>query len=678
MKRLALVAWVVMLAGVAAAQSPGVPGKFFRIDDGTDTRTMDVAWYDSLATAASVALKLPIANPTFTGTLTGPTGTFTSLNVGAYNLVADFATTAMLWNYLLKSGGVVSATQSGTGVEDSILRVNSENNPTNGALFGVTNEDNLRFLIDAEGDATLAGSMNTAALIINGTGRINSGGVATLAAGSTVGAYTVDQDFATTASDAAKLPLAGGTMTGTATTPQVIVTSATEGLYYRDIDPLNDNEHSFYISSRPAATGYDVSASRFEGAAVATVTGAQGLAMALDVIPGAGATDFTGNGLAWIDVLSTDNTRANEPMTYARVGNHGTKVEFGSRSYGTASPAVELSVGGSPAVRLRTDLKTAFMDGTNEHAHSYLYSGNSWMQAQSTYGMVLASLASFVNIKAAAGQAMYFDAGGIFWWRDSDAGFANRASMDSATGDLATSGALTAAGTVQGSTLKGTGLTSGRVPYVTTGGALTDASTLTFSAGTLTATAFSGSGASLTNLNGSNMASGTVADARLSSNIPLKNAANTFTSTLQATGVGVNIAPSTIPLYVADADAVDGGDYVAIFKDAAYATALVIGSGSANGVWSLGVPSGAIDGTLKIENTNTGGMNLEVLDGYASISYQKHADRGAHPSLASGECATYRKGNLYVVAYNDGGTVKYRYLNLASTDATWTYTTTAP
>jgi len=58
-------------------------------------------------------------------------------------------------------------------------------------------------------------------------------------------------------------------------------------------------------------------------------------------------------------------------------------------------------------------------------------------------------------------------------------------------------------------------LTSGRVVTAGTSGELQDASTFTFSGGTVTATAFSGSGASLTSLNGSNISSGTVAAARV-------------------------------------------------------------------------------------------------------------------------------------------------------------------
>jgi len=49
--------------------------------------------------------------------------------------------------------------------------------------------------------------------------------------------------------------------------------------------------------------------------------------------------------------------------------------------------------------------------------------------------------------------------------------------------------------------------------------------------GTVTGTTFSGSGASLTSLNASNLSTGTVADARLSSNVALRDASNTFTAT---------------------------------------------------------------------------------------------------------------------------------------------------
>lgn len=45
---------------------------------------------------------------------------------------------------------------------------------------------------------------------------------------------------------------------------------------------------------------------------------------------------------------------------------------------------------------------------------------------------------------------------------------------------------------------------------------------------------------------------------------------------------------------------------------------------------------------------------------------------------SSGETVCYMKADKYVIAWNHAGTAKYRYLDLTSTDATWTYTTTAP
>jgi hypothetical protein len=57
--------------------------------------------------------------------------------------------------------------------------------------------------------------------------------------------------------------------------------------------------------------------------------------------------------------------------------------------------------------------------------------------------------------------------------------------------------------------------------------------------GAVTATSFSGDGSSLTNLNASNIASGTLSDSRLSSNVPLLNGTNVFTGTNRFSGVTV-------------------------------------------------------------------------------------------------------------------------------------------
>ena len=60
--------------------------------------------------------------------------------------------------------------------------------------------------------------------------------------------------------------------------------------------------------------------------------------------------------------------------------------------------------------------------------------------------------------------------------------------------------------------------------------------------GTVTATAFSGNGFSLTNLNATNLGSGTITDARLSSNVPLKNAPYFSSEIIATNGLRLNDA----------------------------------------------------------------------------------------------------------------------------------------
>ena len=45
---------------------------------------------------------------------------------------------------------------------------------------------------------------------------------------------------------------------------------------------------------------------------------------------------------------------------------------------------------------------------------------------------------------------------------------------------------------------------------------------------------------------------------------------------------------------------------------------------------------------------------------------------------SNGDCALYMKDSKLVVAYNDGGTIRYKYLDLAGTGTTWIHSTTAP
>jgi len=69
--------------------------------------------------------------------------------------------------------------------------------------------------------------------------------------------------------------------------------------------------------------------------------------------------------------------------------------------------------------------------------------------------------------------------------------------------------------------------------------------------GAMTAASFAGSGAGLVNLSASNVASGTLADARLSSNIPRLNTVNTFALGMTINGdVGIGTSAPEAPLHV--------------------------------------------------------------------------------------------------------------------------------
>jgi hypothetical protein len=101
------------------------------------------------------------------------------------------------------------------------------------------------------------------------------------------------------------------------------------------------------------------------------------------------------------------------------------------------------------------------------------------------------------------------------------------------TGSITATGSTITAGTYTGGTFKGgaftgsiaaTGSTINGGTY--TGGTYTNG---TYTGGTYTGGTFFGNGSGLTNLNASNLASGTVPDSRLSASVPLKSSRNTFT-----------------------------------------------------------------------------------------------------------------------------------------------------
>ena len=63
-------------------------------------------------------------------------------------------------------------------------------------------------------------------------------------------------------------------------------------------------------------------------------------------------------------------------------------------------------------------------------------------------------------------------------------------------------------------------------------------------------------------------------------------------------------------------------------------------------------------------------------DGYLDI--ENIASTPSFPITASTRAQVYIKGGKFIIRYNDGGTYRYKYLDLTGTGSSWTHTTTAP
>lgn len=75
----------------------------------------------------------------------------------------------------------------------------------------------------------------------------------------------------------------------------------------------------------------------------------------------------------------------------------------------------------------------------------------------------------------------------------------------------------------------------------------------------------------------------------------------------------------------------------------------------------------------------SGTGNTVWVNGYLDGPALMLEQGSAPPNPAQNDrCQTYMKGDLYVISFNHSGTMKYRTLDLSSTNATWSYTTVAP
>ena len=90
--------------------------------------------------------------------------------------------------------------------------------------------------------------------------------------------------------------------------------------------------------------------------------------------------------------------------------------------------------------------------------------------------------------------------------------------------------------------------------------------------------------------------------------------------------------------------------------------------------------------TVKIGDVSGSGSNtsITVNDGLGQNEFRNVntvynlGDNVSASLLGAGKFSYYFKEPYFVIAYKDGATVKYRYMDLTSTNANWIYTTTAP
>ncbi len=189
----------------------------------------------------------------------------------------------------------------------------------------------------------------------------------------------------------------------------------------------------------------------------------------------------------------------------------------------------------------------------------------------------------------------------------------------------------------------------------------------------------SGSGASLTSLNATNLSSGTVADARLSANVPLKNAtvsitgAYTFNANLSfGSGFGFIGAWSfSINEYWL---AFNSGNYRGGFTFDPNNRLLTIYAADADGTDrnNIEIKTGGSTGTLAAYIKANGTFGFQK-----NITLEEVASTPADPTSGT-QTRIYMKGDKVVFQFNDAGTVRYKYLDMTGTGVTWVHSTTAP
>jgi hypothetical protein len=174
------------------------------------------------------------------------------------------------------------------------------------------------------------------------------------------------------------------------------------------------------------------------------------------------------------------------------------------------------------------------------------------------------------------------------------------------------------------------------------------------------ANAFTGSGAALTSLNADNISSGTLADARLSSNVPKLDQANTFTAEVKATVGGVDffmVPKGAVVLWSGSSGSIPSGwalcngangtpdlrDKFVVGAGSAYAVGATGGATSHTHDTAIGTPTTASAGAHS-HTTATGTTGTGTTGTGTSGSEAGHTHSVDPPSSVTGSAGSHTHG----------------------------------
>lgn len=85
-------------------------------------------------------------------------------------------------------------------------------------------------------------------------------------------------------------------------------------------------------------------------------------------------------------------------------------------------------------------------------------------------------------------------------------------------------------------------------------------------------------------------------------------------------------------------------------------------------------------GVLHLLSDNILLQGTTTLSGQANMDYMQFNERSTTPTggTAGDMCRVYMKADKFIIRYTEGGTTRYKYLDLTGSSVTWVHTTTAP